>query len=567
MVASGSALPVKVGVVSSVVVPSLIGAVTVPASSPMAVSTGAAGTPVSTLKLTVPEAGPVLPAASVAVSEMACGPSPSGVAGVKLQVPAASAIAVPRMAAPSRMVMVASGSALPVKVGVVSSVVVPSLIGAVTVPASSPMAVSTGAAGTPVSTLKLTVPEAGPVLPAASVAVSEMACGPSPSGVAGVKLQVPAASAIAVPRMAAPSRMVMVASGSALPVKVGVVSSVVVPSLIGAVTVPASSPMAVSTGAAGAPVSTLKVTVPEAGPVLPAASVAVSEMACGPSPSGVAGVKLQVPAASAIAVPRMAAPSRMVMVASGSALPVKVGVVSSVVVPSLIGAVTVPASSPMAVSTGAAGAPVSTLKLTVPEAGPVLPAASVAVSEMACGPSPSGVAGVKLQVPAASAIAVPRMAAPSRMVMVASGSALPVKVGVVSSVVVPSLIGAVTVPASSPMAVSTGAAGTPVSTLKVTVPEAGPVLPAASVAVSEMACGPSPSGVAGVKLQVPAASAIAVPRMAAPSRMVMVASGSALPVKVGVVSSVVVPSLIGAVTVPASSPMAVSTGAAGDSSS
>ena len=204
--------------------------------------------------------------------------------------------------------------------------------------------------------------------------------------------------------------------------------------------------MAVSTGAAGAPVSTLKLTVPEASPVLPAASVAVSEMACGPSPSGVAGVKLQVPAASAIRLPRMMAPSRMVMVASGSALPVKVGVVSSVVVPSLIGAVTAPASSPMAVSTGAAGAPVSTLKLTVPEAGPVLPAASVAVSEMACGPSPSGVAGVKLQVPAASAIAVPRMMAPSRMVMVASGSALPVKVGVVSSVVVPSLIGAVTAP-------------------------------------------------------------------------------------------------------------------------
>ena len=56
---------------------------------------------------------------------------------------------------------------------------------------------------------------------------------------------------------------------------------------------------------------------------------------------------------------------------------------------------------------GAAGAVVSTVKLTGADSGPSRPAASVAVVVSSCGPSPSGAAGVKLQAPEPSAIAVP----------------------------------------------------------------------------------------------------------------------------------------------------------------
>ena len=331
-------------------------------------------------------------------------------------------------------------------------------------------------------------------------------------------------------------------------------------------TVPVSSPMAASTGAAGAGIDAERERA-EAGPVLPAASVAVSVIACGPSPSGVAGVKLQVPAASVTTLPSTAAPSRMVMMAPGLAVPAKAGVVSSVVSPSLIAPVTVPISSLMAASTGAAGRPVSTLNASGAEAGPVLPAASVAVSVIECGPSPSGVAGVKLQVPAASVTTLPSTAAPSRMVTMAPGSAAAGegRHGVVGGVA--AAIAPVTVPISSLMAASTGAAGRPVSTLNASGAEAGPVLPAASVAVSVIECGPSPSGVAGVKLQVPEASVTTLPSTAAPSRMVTMAPGSAVPAKAGMVSSVVSPPRIAPVTVPISSLMVASTGAAGGTSS
>ena len=59
-------------------------------------------------------------------------------------------------------------------------------------------------------------------------------------------------------------------------------------------------------------------------------------------------------------------------------------------------------------TTGAAGGVVSTVKVFVLDAGPVLPTGSVAVARTVCAPSASAVVGVKLQAPEALAVVVPR---------------------------------------------------------------------------------------------------------------------------------------------------------------
>ncbi|NJM42243.1 MAG: hypothetical protein HC853_16630 [Anaerolineae bacterium] len=157
------------------------------------------------------------------------------------------------------------------------------------------------------------------------------------------------------------------------------------------------------------------------GLVLPAGSVVVVASVCGPLLNGVV-VQLQLPLVSATAVQSTGppTPSRTVTVLPGSAVPVTVGVLSLVVLLS-VGLVTA----------GAAGAVVSIVKLRGALAGPVLPALSVWVAVMACAPLLSGVLGVQLQLPPASAVAVQSVVEPSFTVTVAFGSAVPTIAGVV----------------------------------------------------------------------------------------------------------------------------------------
>src|SRR5947209_6144979 len=108
------------------------------------------------------------------------------------------------------------------------------------------------------------------------------------------------------------------------------------------------------------------------------------------------------------------------MVLPGSAVPLKVGVLS------LLGL-----GPPKETSLAAAGACVSTGRSSACEGSLVLPAASVMVTLMLWLPSASG-SVVKLQAPLSSAVVVPRGVLPYSTVFRPPGSAVPLKVGVLS---------------------------------------------------------------------------------------------------------------------------------------
>ncbi len=153
------------------------------------------------------------------------------------------------------------------------------------------------------------------------------------------------------------------------------------------------------------------------GLVLPAGSVAVTASACGPSLSGVVGVQLQLPLPSATAVQTGLPPSVTLTVLPGSAVPLSVGVLSPVVLPA-VGEITV----------GAAGAVLSTVKLRVGEVT-LPPPESVTVAIRLCGPLPSAVLGVQLQLPLASTVVVQIVVPPSFTTTVPLGVPVPLIVG------------------------------------------------------------------------------------------------------------------------------------------
>src|SRR5580765_226412 len=379
------------------------------------------------------------------------------------------------MVAPSWSVTVtvAPGSPVPVMVGVLSVRVDPSV-----------GAVMTGAVGALVSTVMVTGADGGETFPAGSVWVAVSVVVPCGSGVVGVTDQVPPAPTVVVPMVApVPSLTVTVAPGSPVPLMVGVVSLVDEPST-----------GAVMTGAAGAVVSTVKVTGAEGGETFPAGSVWVAVSVVVPCGSGVVGVTDHVPPASTVAVPMVApVPSVTVTVAPGSPVPVIVGVVSLVDDPSV-----------GAVITGAAGAVVATVKVTGAETGETLPAGSAWVAVTVTAPSASGVVGVSDHVPPSATVAVPIVAPPAAVtVTVAPGSPVPPMVGVLSFVDDPSA-----------GAVITGAVGALVSTVKVTGADGGETFPAGSGWVAVSVVVPCGSGVVGVTNHVPPASTVAVPMVA-----------------------------------------------------
>ena len=437
----------------------------------------------------------VLPAGSVAVAFNVCGPSLSAKGGVQVQLPDASTTAVQTTGpvGPSVTFTVLPGSPVPLRVGVLSLVVLPA--------AGEMIAGETGA----VLSIVTGVLAAGLVWPVGSVAVVLSVCGPLLSGVVGVQLQLPLALATAVQTVAppGPSLTVMVLPGSALPLMVGVVLLIGLPDAGDE-----------TTGATGATVSTLNGCVVGV-LVLPAGSVAVTASACGPLLSGVVGVQLQLPLLSATAVQTGAPPSVTFTVLPGSAVPLMTGVVLAVVLP-LAGPDT----------TGAVGAVVSTVNVRAGEAT-LPPPESVTVAMMVCGPLLSGALGVQLQLPLALAVVVHSVTPPSVTTTVPLGVPVPLIVGVVL------LMGA--------LAAGELIAGVmPLLTVKFCV-SGVLALPAGSVAVVLSVCGPLTSGL-DVQLHVPVALAVVVHSVVGPSFTTMVLPGSAVPLMTGVGLAVVLPS-------------------------
>lgn len=257
--------------------------------------------------------------------------------------------------------------------------------------------------------------------------------------------------------------------GSAVPVTVGVLSVIVLPSSGDAIV-----------GAAGA-VASMVIDVLVGVEALPAGSVAVTTRGVDPSGNGLASVIVQFPLASTTAVPMgFPRPSVMVMVSPGVPDPMTSGVVSDVRYGSLV-------SPPMLVSAGAAGAVVSRVNVVLVGLD-VFPAGSVAVALIVVLPSASADDGVYVQFPLESAIVVPMMVPlPSVKLIVDPGSAVPVMVGVLSMSVLPET-----------GAVIDGDVGAVVSTVKVVATEPV-VLPAPSVSETLTVFAPSERGVGIVK--------------------------------------------------------------------
>ena len=137
----------------------------------------------------------------------------------------------------------------------------------------------TGADGTPVSTVRLNGAVVLPVLPAASVALKVMACGPSLRSLPGVKVQLPWAFTTAVPISLPSTITCTVEPTSPVPLKVGRASLVVLPDVSVPVTGAISSITLVTTGTTGPAVSTVKVKTEELAEALPATSVAYTRRA------------------------------------------------------------------------------------------------------------------------------------------------------------------------------------------------------------------------------------------------------------------------------------------------
>ncbi len=467
--------------------------------------------------------------------------------------------------------MVSPAPPVPLISGLVSSVTPLSLA---TLPLIAPWSSITlmieGAAGAPAETsVKLRAGVSALALPTGSTSLKVMACSPLVRGVAGVKLQLPWLSTSALPSSTPLSNTWMVLPATPVPLKVGKLSSVAALLATSPLTAPTSSTTLLSAGAAGGVTSTVKLKGALGAEVLPAASVLVAVKLCVPSVSGLAGVIAQLPLASTTAVPKSTVPSKTLMVLPTSPVPVKVGVVSSLLLPLTKAPCTVPTSSAAALITGAAGAAVSTVKLYAGVAALSTPAALVAVAVRLCTPGLSAVVGLKLQAPLVSAVVLPSKVLPSYTFTVLPAGAVPLSTGMVSLVLAPWLTAPVTGAWLSVTLVIVGTLTALVSTVKPIGLLKGPTLPAGSTWPAVRLWGPFESGVVGVKLQLPLGSTTAVPMGVLPplSKMLMVAPGSPLPLKVGVVSSVVAPGVMGPVCGATSSLSVSALGAAGKAAS
>ena len=103
----------------------------------------------------------------------------------------------------------------------------------------------------------------------------------------------------------------------------------------------------------------------------------------------------------------------MVMVPPGSPVPARIGFDASVAVPEVMVPLIVPVSSVSTIAVGVAGGVRSTVSVKTGEAGPVLPAASVARTVIWWVLSLRSTDGVNVQVPLLETTAVPMAIPPS----------------------------------------------------------------------------------------------------------------------------------------------------------
>jgi hypothetical protein len=289
---------------------------------------------VESITIAIPAEAPlVLPAVSVALLVSVWEPSDRALV-VTLQMPPV-AMAVPNTVVPSVSYTVTTepDSAVPVKVGVETLV----MLSVFEVPLSE-MADRSGVLGAlgAVESITIAIPaEALLVLPAVSVALLVSVWEPSDRALV-VTLQLPSPSAVAVPSTVVPSVSYAVTSefDSAVPVRVGVESLVMLSEL----EVPLSE-MADKSGTLGVlgAVESITISRPaEALLILPVASAALLVSVWEPSDKTLV-VTLQLPAPSAVAVPSTVEPSVSYTVTSefDSAVPVRVGVESLVMLSEL----------------------------------------------------------------------------------------------------------------------------------------------------------------------------------------------------------------------------------------
>ena len=186
-------------------------------------------------------------------------------------------------------------------------------------------------------------------------------------------------------------------------------------------------------------------------PRLPAGSTATLVKLYSPSASAGSGVTDQLPSASTSAEPIFSPLANISTVEPGSAVPLRVGVLSSVTPFWAIAPWMVPMSSRTSLISDWPGARVSTISSKPGDGRLSLPAGSFSTMTMVCSPSASGVSGVNSHLPSLPTTASPITLSPSLTMIVLPGVPVPLKVGVVSSVEPPFLIG----PCTSPVLSST----------------------------------------------------------------------------------------------------------------
>jgi hypothetical protein len=213
--------------------------------------------------------------------------------------------------------------------------------------------------------------------------------------------------------------------GSAVPLNTGVVTLVI--SSVDEMPLSEVATRSGVPGAAGAVVSMVTGSTLDATPTLPAWSVAFAVIVCVPSPRTPEVID-QRPAALAMPEPTAVAPSNNATFEFASAVPVNIGVVTLVV----LSVAEPPLSEAVARSglPGAAGAVVSIVTCSAPDAAPMLPDRSVAFAVMVCAPCAS-VVDVIDQAPVVLALPVPTAVVPSNNVTFEFASAVPVNTGVV----------------------------------------------------------------------------------------------------------------------------------------
>ena len=315
---------------------------------------------------------------------------------------------------------------MPLKVGVVSLV----MLSVLEVPLSVPAVMSGALGAATLASMVMARPEdATLVLPAVSVALAVMVWAPAARAEV-VMVQLPEPSAVPDPISVVPSvsYSLTVALASAVPLKVGVVSLV----MLSVLELPLSVP-AVMSGALGAPgaVASMVTARPEdATLVLPAKSVALAVMVWAPADRAEV-VMVQLPEPSAVPEPIRVVPSLSysLTVALASAVPLKV------VVLVILSVLEMPVSVSRLGALGAFGAVVS-MVMARPVEATLVSLPTVALAVMVWAPADRAEV-VMVQSPEPSAVPEPISVVPSvsYSLTVALAGAVPVKVGVVSLVV------------------------------------------------------------------------------------------------------------------------------------